>query len=330
MMSLEFVSLRRYVIKRILLSIPTIFIIILIVFLLIHLAPGDPISILIGEFATVDVEYMEMMKEELGLNKPLHEQLLLYMQRVLSFDFGYSYRFNSPVATLIAERIAATLLLMLTGLIFAIFVGIILGVVSSKKPYSLIDNFTTISSLIAYSVPVFWLAYIFLLVFSLYLGLFPAQGMFSLRVELTGIDYVLDILHHAALPIFTQGAINLAFFARLTRSNMIEVMGKDFIITARAKGLDENKVVYRHALKNSLLPVVTLVGIRSGFVLSGSVLVETVFGWPGLGRLLYDSIGARDYPVIMALFIVASITVIIANLITDIIYAFIDPRVRYR
>ncbi len=323
------ISLKRYVLRRVVQAIPLILGIITITFLLIHLAPGDPVSIMVGGFE-FSPEYLEMMREQLGLNKPIYEQLFLYLAKVFQGDLGYSYRYNQPVISLIAERVPATLLLMGTAYIISIIIGIVLGVSSSRKPYSLLDNIITTGSLMGYSIPLFWLAQMLLVALALYLGLFPVGGMMSVTVKYIGLGHVLDILHHLILPAAALAVFNLALYTRLTRASMLEVLEKDFIVTAKCKGVDERTVVYRHALRNALLPVITVIGMQFGAMLGGAILTETIFGWPGLGRLMYEALYTRDYPVMMGMFIVASISVIVANLMTDLVYAMVDPRIRYR
>jgi peptide/nickel transport system permease protein len=318
----------RFLIRRILQAIPLILAVIVLNFFIIHLAPGDPAEILAGEMATP--EWIEKTRKDFGLDKPLFEQLLIYVGKALRGDLGYSYTFRQPVLLLIAERVPATLLLMGTALIIAVVMGIVLGVISSKKPYSLFDNFVTSASLAGYSIPIFWLGQVLMLLFVLWLPLFPVGGMTSLRQEYTGILYVADVLRHLLLPALTLSTWYLAIIFRLTRSTMLQVLREDFIVLARSKGLDENTVFYRHALKNGLLPIVTFVGMTIGLMLGGAVLTETVFGWPGLGRLMYVSMFARDYPVLLGILIFVSTTVILSNLITDIVYALVDPRISYK
>ena len=320
-------SLTKYILKRFLQAIPLIFGIIVVNFCLIHLAPGDPIISLVGEFQ-VSVEYIEDVKRQYGLDEPLPAQLLIYILNILKGDFGYSFSFKQPVISVILDRVPATLLLMVVTTIFSSLFGVIFGVLSSEKQYSKTDNFITFISLIGYSLPVFWLGQILLIVFGLKLPLFPTQGMHSLRESLTGIAYWLDLFHHLVLPGFALGLSYLAVNTRFTRASMIEVMGQDYIRTARAKGLSERRVIYKLALRNALLPFVTLTGLNFGFLLAGAVLTETVFAWPGLGRLMYDFIYTRDYPLLMGMFVFISAVVIIANLITDIFYSILDPRIR--
>lgn len=275
-------------------------------------------------------EYIDDLRREFGLDQPLWVQFWLYVAKVAQFDLGYSLRFRAPVLDLILGRLPATLLLMGTALIISSLLGVLLGVLAARRPYGAVDNTATVAALAGYSMPVFWLGQLMLLLFSLQLGWFPTQGMYSLRAPSEGWGRVLDIAHHLVLPAACYSIYNLALVFRLTRVKMQETLALDFITTARAKGLAESRVVLVHALRNALLPVITVIGLNFGFMLAGSVLTETVFAWPGMGRLLYEAIGARDYPVLMGLFTVLSVMVIAANVLTDIAYAIVDPRVVYR
>jgi len=323
------ISLKSYAARRLLKFIPFILIIILVNFMIIHLAPGDPVDVMIGEQA-VSPGYREMLREKMGFDRPLYEQFIRYIKNILSGDLGYSLGYHQPVLTIILERVPLTLLLMGSSFVYAIILGVVLGVYTSKRPYHLTDNIISITSLIGYSVPNFWLGMMFLLLFSLNLRWFPAQGTRILDINLTGWASFLDLVRHMVLPALTLGTGYLARYTRFTRASMLEILRKDFIVTARGKGLAERTVLYRHALRNALIPVVTMVGLDFGFMFTGSVITETVFAWPGLGRLMYDSISLRDYPLLMGIFIMVSIMVMLATLATDILYAFLDPRIRYR
>lgn len=320
-------GLIRYVVKRTLQTIPMVFCVIILMFCMIHLAPGNPIHLLIGEFASA--EDIRMMEEHFGLNRPIYEQLFIYIYNVIQGDLGYSYFERRPVLTMILERIPATLLLMGTQFVLSVLIGIALGVFSSRRPNSLSDHLITVGSSIGYCLPVFWIGQILIMFFALYLGWFPSAGMFSLREELTGMAYYLDILRHLFIPSLTLTIFNFALFTRLTRTNMLEELQKNYITLARSKGVAEKTVVWKHAFRNALLPTVTVIGLSLGSLLAGAVLTEIVFGWPGIGNLTYISIMRRDYPVIMGILIVVSIAVMIANLVTDILYAVFEPRIRY-
>jgi len=318
-----------YIGRRFLHAIPLLIGIIVVNFVIIHLAPGDPIQVLLGDMPA-SPEYEAELRHLFGLDKPLYLQLLLYLKEVVQGNLGNSHFYRQPVLDVIMGRMPATIYLMLNTLIFASIVGVALGVISSQKPYSLRDNFFTVVSLISYSIPVFWLGQMMLLYLSLKLDLFPISGMFSQRESYTGFRYSLDVGYHLVLPVLALSTRHIALTSRLTRSSMLEVMSEDYIITARAKGLDERMVLIRHGLRNALLPVVTIVGLSFRFLVAGSVLVETVFAWPGIGRLMYDSISMRDYPILMGILLMVSSMVIIVNLLTDILYGFLDPRIHYQ
>lgn len=318
-----------YTLRRLAQAVPLILIIICLNFFLIHAAPGDPVTALTGQVETSQ-EYISQLRAEFGLDRPLLTQLGIYIGKVLSFDLGYSLRFRQPVFELIAERVPATLLLMGTALVVSSFAGVLLGVVAARRPYGVVDNAATLLALAGYSMPVFWLGQLMLLAFALHIPLFPVQGMVSIRAPSEGVDYVLSVLHHLVLPATVYSIYNTTLVYRLTRVKMMDTLAQDFITTARAKGVPERRVVLRHALPNALLPIVTVIGYNFGFMLAGSVLVETVFGWPGLGRLMFEGINARDYPLLLGLFVVISFFVILVNVVTDILYAYIDPRILFK
>lgn len=326
-MARESQSIWTYACRRMAHAVPLVFGVVVVNFTLIHLAPGDPTLALIGEFQA-SPEFVQSVRKQFGLDRPLGVQLGLYVLNLLRGDFGFSFAFKQPVLEVILDRVPATLLLMGAALLYATLCGALFGVISSRRQYSHTDNFFTLVSLVGYSMPVFWLGQIFLILFGLTFPIFPAQGMESLRESYTGVARGLDILHHLVLPAFTLGLGYLAVDVRFSRASMIEVMSQDYIRTARAKGLSEQAVFFKHALRNALIPLVTITGLNFGFLLAGAVLTETVFAWPGLGRLMYDSIYARDYPVLMGMFVVISMMVILVNLITDIVYSVLDPRIR--
>lgn len=318
-----------YVLRRLLQAVPVIFVIIVINFVLIHSAPGDPLDVMTGQMETTEA-YLAQLRADYGLDQPLPTQLWIYLTKVVQGDLGYSLRFREDVTTLILSRLPATLLLMGTALVVSSVFGVLLGVIAARRPYSMTDNTVTLIALAGYSMPVFWLGQILLLIFALQLAWFPVQGMYSLRAPAEGWGRVLDLMRHLALPALTYSVYHLTLIYRLTRVKMQETLALDYITTARAKGLPAGRVAWGHALPNAMMPIVTVIGLNFGFMLAGSVLTETVFAWPGTGRLLYEAIMARDYQVLLGLFTVLSIMVILANVITDVIYALIDPRVLYR
>jgi peptide/nickel transport system permease protein len=290
------------------------------------LVPGGPELVFLNPRITPAAR--ALILKQFGLDKPIQEQYLLYLEGMVTGNWGLSYFYTEPAFEVISSRISATLLLMVPSLILTISIGILMGVLSARKPYSLLDRFLSSFAFFFYSMPVFWLGFILLSVFAVYLRVLPAGGMSSITLTGTGFD-VLDYLWHLILPMAALTLINVANFSLLVRSSMIEVLDQNYIMTARGKGLSENLVFYRHALRNGLLPTVTMVGLFVGAILTGAILTETVFSWPGLGSLTYASITSRDYPVVLALFFMFSILTIFSNLITDIVYGLLDPRITY-
>ncbi|MEO3999530.1 ABC transporter permease [Mesorhizobium sp. CAU 1732] len=322
-------SIHIYLLKRLLYTLPLLAGAITVIFILIHAAPGDPVDYLIGE-AGADQEMIDRMRSQMGLDQPLVTRLWLYGLQVASGNLGYSAVSGAPVLTLILERFPATLLLMATQYTMAAVAGIALGVLAARNPRSRTDNVITFLSLASFAIPVFWLGQMMILVLAYHLNWFPIQGMTNLRRGYTGYAYAMDVAYHLTLPALTLALSNLGLITRLTRSSMIQVLGQDYIKVATAKGLSERAVLLRHALRNSLLPVITVIGDSLPGLIAGAVIVETVFGWPGLGRLTLDAINSRDYPLLMGMFLFISVFVILINLIVDLLYAVLDPRIRYQ
>ena len=323
-------SIGFYILRRFLQAIPVVIGIVVLNFTLLHLAPGDPAMVYVGESGGATEEILQAVRKEFGLDKSVPEQLWVYGKKILTGNLGFSYFQGKPVLELILEKIPPTALLILTAMCFAIIVGVLTGVIVAQHPTSAGSAVVTILSLFGFAMPVFWLGIMFILVFSLYLPLFPGHGLMTVGTAEGFWGTVRDILHHLVLPATTLGIIYVAQYSRLSRASMLEVIGSDYIRTARAKGLPERKVVYKHALRNAVLPVVTVAGIQLGHILAGAILVETVFSWPGMGRLMFEGILRRDYPLIMGILIFSSVMVIIANLLTDILYGVLDPRIRRR
>ena len=297
-------------------------------FVLMHLAPGDIADTIAGDMGGADPEVMAEIRRSYGLDRPVLEQLLLYLNGVLHFDLGYSFFFNTPVTSLLAERVPATLLLVISAQCLALAVGVLLGVIASRRPNGLVSHLVTLLALFGFSAPVFWTGIMLLISFSLLIPLFPVAGMIDVTVEGGFWIRALDIGRHLFLPMITLASIFLALYSRLCRASMLEVLGSDYIRTARAKGLSEREVVVKHALKNAMNPVITLAGLQVSAVVSGAVLVETVFSWPGLGTLALQSIIARDTPTIMGILFFSALVVVVANLLTDLVLRLIDPRIR--
>lgn len=318
----------RFLIRRIVLSLCLILVLIVINFLLIHLAPGDPAYILAGQSG--DEKYYEFIRAKFGLDQSLGAQLWIYLTSVLRGDFGYSLGYQQPVISVIFGHLPATLLLMLSAISLSSVTGVVLGVEAARRENSLTDRALNTLALLGHSAPSFSIGYLLLFVFAYYLGLFPVQSMSSSTDrELTGINYLLDLLEHLVLPATTLAIVYLAHIMRLTRTAMLNVLGEGFITTARAKGLAEGRVIYSHALRNALLPILTVVGGDLGMLLGGAILVETVFAWPGLGRVMLDSLAMRDYPVLLGLLLFISTSVAAVNLVTDMLYSALDPRISY-
>ena len=321
---------RGYILKRLVQLIPTIFFVILINFLLIHITPGDPASIMAGMYA--DPEYIEHLREAWGFNKPLHEQFVIYFNKLLHGDLGYSLRYGESVTSIILERLPATLTLTFSSFLLAVMIGVVLGVSAAQGYLSVLDKIVTIISITFYSTPVFFMGIALILTFSVYLNIFPSFGMSGGFITEGGnfLTQMTDVLWHLFLPMMTLALAQLALYTRITRACILDEISKNYILLAKAKGLKRRTIYYKHALKNALIPIVTVLGLRIGYLFTGAILTETIFAWPGMGRLTYTAILTRDYPLLMGVFIVTSLIVVLANFITDIIYSIIDPRVRYR
>ncbi|HCE71736.1 ABC transporter permease [Ruegeria pomeroyi] len=292
-----------------------------------HAAPGDVADTIAQAAGGIDAEALEQIRREYGLDQPFLVQLGRYIGNVLQFDLGYSYFYSDKVTNLILSRLPATLLLVISAQLLALVVGVVLGVFSARKPNGILSHFVTFLALFGYSAPVFWTGLLMLVMFSLMVPLFPVAGMRDVTVEGGFFVQALDIAHHLVLPMLTLASIFLALYSRLSRAAMMEVLGSDYVRTAKAKGLSPRQVVYKHALKNALSPVITLAGLQLSAVVSGAVLVETVFSWPGLGTLAFQSILARDTPLILGILFFSALVVIVGNLLTDLALRLVDPRV---
>jgi peptide/nickel transport system permease protein len=317
----------RYLLRRLAQVLPTVAGLLVLNFCIIHLAPGDPVIALGGEHG--DAAYYAFLRARFGLDRPLPEQLLTYVANVLRGDLGTSFVHGRSVASVIAERLPATLLLVSTALVLSSVAGVGLGTLAARYRRHQADIALNTAALLGYATPSFWLGQIALIALAVGSGLFPVQGMTDARNPQTGLAHLMDVLHHLALPAIVLAVNELALTTRLVRTGLLEAFGADYVRAARAKGLSESHVI-RHALRNVMLPIITVIGSRAGMFLSGAVLVEVVFAWPGLGRLLLSSLLSRDYPVLLGMFLVISIGVILANLITDLAYARLDPRIRYQ
>jgi ABC-type dipeptide/oligopeptide/nickel transport system permease component len=313
----------RFLVRRLLLLVPVLMGVSVIVFLVLHLAPGDPAEIMLGPQAT-QVDRLRL-RAELGLDDPLTMQYGRWLGHVVRGDLGRSLWMRRPVLGEVLTRFQATLLLTATALAISSVGGVALGILSARWPNSLLDRSSAVASLFGASMPVFWLGIVLMVIFSLTLGWLPASGMFA---PYGGGDLG-DLLRHLVLPALTLAAASVTIVARLTRAAMLEILGQDYIRTARAKGLVERSVVVRHALKNALVPIVTVIGVQAGYLLGGAVLTETVFAWPGVGTLMVQGILARDIPLVQGCVLVVALTFVLVNLGVDVLYAWLDPRIRY-
>ncbi len=334
----------KYIARRLLLLIPTLLGVLTIVFFMVALSPGDPARVMLGERA--NAEQLENLREELGLNRPMGEQYLLYLQRAARLDFGRSIKTGRPVMEEIGELFPATIELALVAMFLATSLGILVGVLSAVKRNTWLDYSAMIGALTGVSMPVFWLGLVLIMIFSVGLGWFPTGGRMEVRLFFQPITrlflldgailwlkegnpaYLLSALRHIILPAIALGTIPLAIIARTTRSSMLETMRQDYVRTARAAGIPERRVIFRYALKNALLPIITVIGIQFGLLLAGAILTETIFAWPGIGRWIYSAISARDYPAVQAGVVVVSAVFVFINLIVDILYSVVNPRIR--
>ena len=297
-------------------------------FVLMHLAPGDVADTIAQDAGGLDAEVMAQIRKDYGLDLPLWHQMMKYFFGVARLDLGYSFYYNQPVTTLILEKVPATLLLVISAQIVAIFLGVMFGVIAARKPNGITSHFVTMLSLVGYAAPVFWTGIMLIILFASIVPIFPIGNMVDVSIEREGFAYIMDVLHHLVLPTIALSSIFLALYSRLARASMMDVLGSDYVRTAQAKGLSEFQVVFKHALRNALLPVVTTAGLVFSGIVSGAVLVESVFSWPGLGTLAIQAIVARDTPTILGILFFSSLVVVVANLVTDMVYRTIDPRIK--
>jgi peptide/nickel transport system permease protein len=318
-----------FIFRRILEFIPSLFLLLTFTFFLIHLAPGDPTEILFNP--QMSEEAKDNLRKAYGLDKPVEVQYVKWMVSFCQGEFGTSFHHKKPVKDVILAAVPNTLLLASLALFMEFFFGILIGIIAAVKQRSIFDYLTTLFALTIYSIPEFWLALVLVLVFALNLGWLPATGMIDVVYHdyMTPMGKFLDLARHLILPAICLGLGGVASIARYTRGNMLEVIRQDYIRTARAKGLAERVVIYKHALKNAMLPIVTIIGLSLPYLISGSFIIETVFGWPGMGRVGVEAAFTRDYPLLMAEVVIAGVLVMFGNLLADILYGVVDPRVRY-
>jgi peptide/nickel transport system permease protein len=335
------VDLRKFIIKRLLMAIPTLIGVSILVFSMLQLIPGDPAEVMLYPKGTP--EQVQELRQKLGLDLPFYQQYMQWLGNAVQFDLGTSVKTGEAVLTEIGARFPATIELAVTALFIAVAVGIPLGVIAAQKRNSIVDYFTISLSLFGVSIPVFWLGLMLIYIFSSGLGWLPVSGritMGSSPDEVTGLYLIdslivldfnsfLDAARHLVLPSIALATIPLALVVRITRSSMMDVLSQDYMRTAKAKGLPYMRIIFRHALKNALIPVVTVIGLQFGILLGGAILTEAVFSWPGLGTLIVSSISSRDYPLIQGIILIIAFIFVIVNILVDILYSIIDPRIRF-
>lgn len=312
---------------RVLQGIAALLVIATINFMLIRAAPGDPVSVMAGEAGASDPQFVAQLRQQFGLDQPLATQLFNYLGHVLQLDLGFSYRQQQPVLDLILDRLPATLLLTGSAFALSILLGVALGAFAARRAGTWIDSLTTVVALVFYATPLYWLALMAVLLFSIKLGWLPAFGYITVGSGMTGFALAMDIASHLVLPAVTLALFYMAVYARMTRASMLEVAQMDFVKTARAKGVRPGRIQRAHILRNALLPVITLAGIQAGGMIGGAVLTETVFAWPGIGRLMFDALLQRDYNLLLGCFLVTAAMAVLFNLITDLAYTLVDPRI---
>lgn len=319
---------RKYLAKKFLQAIITVIIILLINYFLFRIMPGDPLAMLVRN-PKMSPEALHKVAEMFGLDKPWYEQFYIYMKNLLHGDFGLSFIFKKPVLQIIGERLLASLLLTFLAEIVAIVIGVLLGILAACRRGKKIDVLALTFALITYAMPTFWLGILMVAFFSVFLQIFPTGGMMSPSMVFAGMgERIVDVCRHLFLPVLTLALVLVGEYALIMRNTLIDVLTEDYIVTAYAKGLPEKKVIRHHALPNAMIPMVTIIAMNLGFTITGALQVETVFSWPGLGRLMYDALQGRDYPLLQGIFLVTSICVVGANFISDLLYSYLDPRVR--
>ena len=317
----------RYMLRRLVYGVAVLLLIAVMNFLLIRAAPGDPATVMAGESGAADEVFLKQLRERFDLDKPLPMQLATYLGKLVRLDFGLSYRQQQPVLDLIADRLPATLLLTGSAFLLSLAFGVALGVWASTRVGTWKDSAISVFATLFYATPLFWLALLGVLVFAVWLPWLPAFGYESVGAGYAGFARALDIGRHMVLPTLVLAMFYMAIYARMTRASMLEVTNQEFVKTARAKGLSQGRILRAHVLRNALLPVVTLAGLQAGAMVGGAVLIETVFAWPGIGRLLFDALAQRDYSLLLGTFLVTAALAVLFNIITDLVYTVVDPRI---
>ena len=317
----------RYAGLRVLKSLPILLAIAICNFVLLKLAPGDAADVLAGEAGSATPQYLAALKRQFGLDQPYFVQLAHYVWRLLHLNLGYSFRSNESVLSLIMSRMPATLLLMVGALGLAFVAGTALGVLSARRVNSWVDNLVSVVALLFYATPIFLIGLALIVVFAVHLGVLPTGGLTTVGAGYTGLRALWDVAVHLVMPLITLALFFLALYARLMRASMLEVFNQDYVTTARAKGLPERLITVKHVMRNAMLPMVTMLGVQVGTLLGGSVLVETVFAWPGVGRLAFEAVMSRDLNLLLGILLICSVIVIAANILVDLAYAWLDPRI---
>ena len=318
----------RLIASRLFKAVVVLFLIIIFNFFLIQMAPGDPAAILAGEAGATDAEFLRQLTERFGLDQPLHVQLWRYVSGVATLDFGFSYRQQVPVLDLILERLPATLLLTGTAFVLSLVLGIVAGSLAAARVKKPSGSLIMALALVFYATPLFWVALMAVVLFSVYLEWLPAYGMYTVGAGHVGLAMALDVGKHLILPATTLALFFMAIYTRMTRASMLEAAQQDYVKTARAKGLAPRVIQRRHVLRNALLPIITLAGLQAGQMVGGAILTETVFAWPGIGRLMYEALQQRDYNLLLGIFFFSAALVIVFNIVTDLVYRLADPRIK--
>lgn len=318
----------RYFGYRLLLALPVVFGILILNFFLIRLAPGDAASVLAGESGAATPEYTELLRAKFGLDRPLPEQFVAYILAALRFDLGFSFRNDAPVSELIFARLGPTVLLMITAFTLALSIGTLLGLLAAVARNTWRDALISVATLVCYATPGFWLGLMLIVIFSLTLGWFPTSGFENIAEGYEGWERAVDVARHLAMPATALGLFYLALYTRVMRASMLEQTGMDYVVTARAKGQSERRIMFGHMLRNAFLPVLTMAGVQAGNLIGGSVVIETVFGWPGIGTLAFNALQSRDLNLLLGIFFISACLVVIINLIVEILTVFLDPRIQ--
>ena len=317
----------QFLLGRLLKSAVVLLAVIVLNFTVLRLAPGDPALVLAGEQGAADAAFVDQIRKDFGLDKPVGEQLVVYIKSLATLDLGLSFRERRPIWHIISERLPATILLTLTAFAISLLVGIPLGALAARRPHGALDVVLTTVSTAFFAMPLFWTGLLAIILFSVWLNWLPSYGMITVGAPLGGLAAVLDVIKHLTLPAMTLALFYISIYLRMTRAAVIDVMGSDYVRTARAIGLPAGRIWRQHIVRNALLPVVTFASLQAGHLIGGSIVIETVFAWPGIGRLAFDALMQRDYNLLLSIFFVSSAVVLIFNFIADILYVLVDPRI---